>query len=70
MSDICCAVRSHSGCNCLLHPFHFLSLSPSVFLSAQFFGAVVTLAYGVSALFSYLDWRGDGGNAATSTVPT
>ncbi|KAF3854476.1 hypothetical protein F7725_022531 [Dissostichus mawsoni] len=35
-----------------------------------FFGAVVTVAYGASAFFSYLDWKGDGGNAATNTVPT
>nr|XP_057944171.1 plasmolipin isoform X2 [Doryrhamphus excisus] len=38
--------------------------------AAAFFGAVVTVAYGASAFFSYLDWKGDGGNAATSTVPT
>ncbi|XP_045894004.1 plasmolipin [Micropterus dolomieu] len=38
--------------------------------AAAFFGALVTVAYGASAFFSYLDWRGDGGNAATSTVPT
>ncbi|XP_057692421.1 plasmolipin [Corythoichthys intestinalis] len=38
--------------------------------AAAFFSAVVTAAYGVSAFFSYLDWKGDGGNAATSTVPT
>ncbi|XP_070829231.1 plasmolipin [Chaetodon trifascialis] len=38
--------------------------------AAAFFGAVVTLLYGASAFFSYLDWKGDGGNAATSTVPT
>ncbi|XP_077424686.1 plasmolipin isoform X2 [Vanacampus margaritifer] len=38
--------------------------------AAAFFGAVVTLAYSVSVFFSFLDWRGDGGNAATSTVPT
>ncbi|XP_072241256.1 plasmolipin [Leuresthes tenuis] len=38
--------------------------------AASFFGAVVTLVYGASAYFSYLDWNGDGGNAATSTVPT
>ncbi|AWP08861.1 Hypothetical protein SMAX5B_017817 [Scophthalmus maximus] len=37
--------------------------------AAAFFGAVVTLAYGASAFFAYLDWKGDGGNAATSTVP-
>ncbi|XP_029379605.1 plasmolipin [Echeneis naucrates] len=40
------------------------------FAAAAFFGALVTVAYGVSAFFSYLDWRGDGGNAATNTVPT
>ncbi|XP_061773047.1 plasmolipin [Nerophis ophidion] len=38
--------------------------------AAAFFAAVVTVAYGGSAFFSYLDWKGDGGNAATSTVPT
>ncbi|XP_077452614.1 plasmolipin isoform X2 [Stigmatopora argus] len=38
--------------------------------AAAFFGAVVTVAYGVSAFFSYLDWKGSGGNAATNTVPT
>ncbi|TDH09190.1 hypothetical protein EPR50_G00084140 [Perca flavescens] len=38
--------------------------------AAAFFGAVVTLAYGASAFFSYLTWKGDGGNAATTTVPT
>lgn len=37
-------------------------------LGWQFFGAVVTVAYGVGTFFSYLDWRGDNGN--TSTVPT
>ncbi|KAM3609438.1 uncharacterized protein V6R79_014883 [Siganus canaliculatus] len=38
--------------------------------AGAFFAAVVTLLYGASAFFSYMDWRGDGGNAATSTVPT
>ncbi|XP_041795449.1 plasmolipin [Chelmon rostratus] len=38
--------------------------------AAAFFGAVVTVLYGASAFFSYLDWRGDGGNSATNTVPT
>lgn len=38
--------------------------------AASFFGAVVTLAYGISTFFSFLDWRGYGGNAATNTVPT
>uniref|UniRef100_A0A3P9M7Q2 Plasmolipin n=1 Tax=Oryzias latipes TaxID=8090 RepID=A0A3P9M7Q2_ORYLA len=38
--------------------------------AAAFFGAVMTVLYGASAFFSYLDWRGNGGNAADSTVPT
>lgn len=38
--------------------------------AAAFFGALVTVAYAASAFFSYLDWKGDGGNAATDTVPT
>lgn len=38
--------------------------------AAAAFGAVVFLAYGASAFFSFLSWREDGGNAATSTVPT
>ncbi|XP_038149891.1 plasmolipin [Cyprinodon tularosa] len=38
--------------------------------AAAFFGAALTLLYGASAYLAYLDWRGDGGNAATSTVPT
>ncbi|XP_026879291.2 plasmolipin [Electrophorus electricus] len=38
-------------------------------VAAAFFGIVVTLTYGASAFFAYTDWRGDGGNAATSTVP-
>ncbi|XP_076846970.1 plasmolipin [Brachyhypopomus gauderio] len=37
--------------------------------AAAFFGIAVTLMYGASTFFAYLDWRGDGGNAATSTVP-
>ncbi|KAM6946445.1 plasmolipin [Aplochiton taeniatus] len=37
--------------------------------AAAFFGAVTTLAYGASAFFAYLAWRGDGENAAASTVP-
>lgn len=40
------------------------------FAASAFFAAVVTVVYGVSAYFSYLDWRGDGSNAATNTVPT
>ncbi|XP_068595925.1 plasmolipin [Brachionichthys hirsutus] len=38
--------------------------------AAAFFGAVVTLAYGASAFLSYLEWKEDEGNAATSSVPT
>ncbi|XP_026222370.1 plasmolipin [Anabas testudineus] len=38
--------------------------------AAAFFGASVTITYGSSAFFSYLDWKGDGGNAASTTVPT
>ncbi|XP_037538615.1 plasmolipin [Nematolebias whitei] len=38
--------------------------------AAAFFGALLTLAYGASAFFAYMDWRSDGGNAATDTVPT
>uniref|UniRef100_A0A3Q3WXC4 Plasmolipin n=1 Tax=Mola mola TaxID=94237 RepID=A0A3Q3WXC4_MOLML len=38
--------------------------------AAAFFGAIVAVAYGASAVMSYLHLRGDGGNAATSTVPT
>ncbi|KAL7878755.1 hypothetical protein AOLI_G00097290 [Acnodon oligacanthus] len=37
--------------------------------AAAFFGIVVTLTYAASTFFAYLDWRGDGGNAATNTVP-
>lgn len=39
------------------------------FAAAAFFGCVVTLVYGASTFFSYLAWKGDGGNAASSTVP-
>ncbi|XP_023277021.1 plasmolipin [Seriola lalandi dorsalis] len=52
-----------------VHPYRFLYFYGHM-AAAAFFGAAVTLAYGVSAFFSYLDWKGDGGNAATSTVPT
>lgn len=38
--------------------------------AAAFFGAVVTLSYGASTFFSYMNWKGDGGDAATNTVPT
>ncbi|XP_039988130.1 plasmolipin [Xiphias gladius] len=52
-----------------VRPFHLSSYYGHMG-AAAFFGAVVTLAYGASAFFSFLDWKGDGGNAATSTVPT
>ncbi|KAM4618826.1 plasmolipin [Polymixia lowei] len=52
-----------------VHPYS-LSYFYGHMAAAAFFGAVVTIAYGISAYFSYLDWKGDGGNAATSTVPT
>ncbi|XP_034542559.1 plasmolipin [Notolabrus celidotus] len=51
-----------------VHPFH-LNYFFGHFAAAAFFGALVMLAYGVSAVFSYLAWKGDGGNAATNTVP-
>uniref|UniRef100_A0A3Q2WR20 Plasmolipin n=1 Tax=Haplochromis burtoni TaxID=8153 RepID=A0A3Q2WR20_HAPBU len=50
-------------------PFHGLYIYGHL-AAAAFFGAVVTLVYAASAFFSYLDWKGDGGNAATNTVPT
>ncbi|KAM3870099.1 plasmolipin-like [Diretmus argenteus] len=37
--------------------------------ASAIFGALVTIAYGAGAYFSYLDWKGVGGNAATNTVP-
>lgn len=49
--------------------FHY-SIYYGHFAAAAFFAAVVTIAYGGSAFFAYLDWKGDGGNAATNTVPT
>ncbi|XP_029993147.1 plasmolipin [Sphaeramia orbicularis] len=52
-----------------VHPFYY-SYFYGHMAAAAFFGAVVTVAYSASAFFSYLDWRGDGGNAATNTVPT
>lgn len=53
-----------------VQPYHDNSYFYTHVAAASFFGAVVTVAYGASAFFSYLDWRGDGGNAATNTVPT
>ncbi|XP_051237051.1 plasmolipin [Dicentrarchus labrax] len=52
-----------------VHPYRFTYFYGHM-AAASFFGAVVTVAYGASAFFSYLEWKGDGGNAATSTVPT
>ncbi|XP_031159707.1 plasmolipin [Sander lucioperca] len=52
-----------------VHPFYH-TIYYGQMAAASFFGAVVTLAYGASAFFSYLTWKGDGGNAATNTVPT
>ncbi|XP_035521201.1 plasmolipin [Morone saxatilis] len=52
-----------------VHPYRFTYFYGHM-AAAAFFGAVVTMAYGASAFFSYLDWKGDGGNAATGTVPT
>ncbi|KAG7244880.1 hypothetical protein INR49_026544, partial [Caranx melampygus] len=75
------SVMVYNGIAAVLYLTAFLANAASVhpyrglyfyghFAAAAFFGAVVTLAYGASAFFSYLDWKGDGGNAATTTVPT
>ncbi|XP_031730266.1 plasmolipin [Anarrhichthys ocellatus] len=53
-----------------VHPYRYYTSFYGHMAAAAFFGAVVTLAYGASAFFSYLSWKGDGGNAATNTVPT
>lgn len=55
---------------CFLESLRRCNRVSSHFLSLQFFGAAVTFVYAASAFFSYLDWKGDGGNAATNTVPT
>ncbi|XP_034391097.1 plasmolipin [Cyclopterus lumpus] len=52
-----------------VYPFLRFPYFYGVLAAAAFFGAVVTIAYAASAFFSYLDWKGDGGNAATDTVP-
>ncbi|XP_078113969.1 plasmolipin [Sander vitreus] len=52
-----------------VRPFYYTMFYGQM-AAAAFFGAVVTLAYGASAFISYLTWKGDGGNAATNTVPT
>ncbi|KAM9807566.1 plasmolipin [Neosynchiropus ocellatus] len=38
--------------------------------AAAFFAVVVTLLYGASTFFAFMDWRNEDANAATSTVPT
>ncbi|XP_024912136.1 plasmolipin [Cynoglossus semilaevis] len=53
-----------------VHQFWWLPGIYDHLAAAAFFGAVVTVAYGASAFFSYVDWKDDGGNAATNTVPT
>ncbi|XP_030222854.1 plasmolipin isoform X2 [Gadus morhua] len=50
--------------------FGFQSKLVSVPWPLTFFGAVTTVAYGASAYFSYLDWRGNSGNAASGTGPS
>lgn len=37
--------------------------------ASAFFAIVVTLIYAASSFFAYLGWRGDGENAAGTTVP-
>ncbi|TRY82866.1 hypothetical protein DNTS_022073 [Danionella cerebrum] len=37
--------------------------------ASAFFGIVMTLLYTASSFFAYVGWRGEGGNAAASTVP-
>ncbi|XP_072551264.1 plasmolipin [Salminus brasiliensis] len=49
--------------------YKYLSYHYNHMAASAFFSIVVTLTYGASTVFAYLDWRGDGGNAATSTVP-
>lgn len=70
-------VMVYFGVVTVLYLTAFISNAASVyyvyyghFAAAAFFAAVVTAAYAASAFFSYLDWKGDGGNAATNTVPT
>ncbi|XP_064191528.1 plasmolipin [Anguilla rostrata] len=57
----------------ILYLSAFLANAASVYNSHQgaaaFFAIVVTLAYGASTFFAFLSWRGDGSNAASSTVP-
>ncbi|KAL4613680.1 plasmolipin-like isoform X2 [Arapaima gigas] len=37
--------------------------------AAAFFGILVTLTYSASTFFAFTAWRGEGGNAASTTVP-
>ncbi|XP_053479009.1 plasmolipin [Ictalurus furcatus] len=37
--------------------------------AAAFFAIFVTMAYAASTAFAYIEWKGDGGNAAMTTVP-
>ncbi|KAF4091598.1 hypothetical protein AMELA_G00038690 [Ameiurus melas] len=37
--------------------------------AAAFFAIFVTMAYSASTAFAYMEWKGDGGNAAMTTVP-
>ncbi|KAK0137307.1 Plasmolipin [Merluccius polli] len=53
-----------------VHQYHLFTYYQGHYGAAAFFGAVATVAYGASAYFSYLDWKGDGGNAASGTVPS
>ncbi|KAJ3596614.1 hypothetical protein NHX12_003018 [Muraenolepis orangiensis] len=49
---------------------YLLNYLQGYFGAAAFFGAVSTVAYGASAYFSYLDWKGNGGSAASGTGPS
>ncbi|KAJ8271915.1 hypothetical protein COCON_G00107740 [Conger conger] len=57
----------------ILYLTAFIANAASVFndhqAAAAFFAIVVTLTYAASTSLSFLSWRGDGGNAAGSTVP-
>lgn len=52
-----------------VRPFYFTYYYGRM-AAAAFFGAVAAVAYGGSAYLSYMEWKRDGGNAATNTVPT
>ncbi|XP_059916973.1 plasmolipin [Gadus macrocephalus] len=53
-----------------VYPYRYHVFTHGHFGAAAFFGAVTTVAYGASAYFSYLDWRGDRGNGASGTGPS